>query len=114
MGGTILKLAGPLRAPLFKLLNAFINSRFGKTVEDLVRIAESLTDLVFEQVVAAQVAGGTGPDKHQAVADKIVAIIKEKDGVDLPDWAMDFLKEYLDDLIRAAVEKAKASGLFPS
>lgn len=114
MGGTLLKVLGPLKAPIFALLNAFIKSRLGKKFEDIARIGESLTDLIEEQVIAAQITSGSGADKHKMVADKIIAIIKEKDGIELPEWALDFLQEYLDDLIRAAVEKAKASGLFPS
>lgn len=112
MGGFV-KFLGPLKAPFFQFLNGIIKSKMGKTAEDIARIIEEIAGLVVEQVLAEQATGAPGADKHKAVAARILATIAEKDGLDLPPWAMDFLREYLDDLITAAVEAAKGAGLFP-
>jgi len=113
MGG-FTKFLGPLKGPFFSLINSVLKSKLGKTAEDLGRMLEALSDIVLEQVLAAQANGGSNDEKHKQVAAKVIAIVKEPGGVELPAWALDFLAEYLDDLIKFAVDQAKSRGLFPS
>lgn len=113
MGGFV-KFLGPLKDPFFKLINSILKNRLGKTAEDLARMLEEIAGIVLEQVLAAEGTGASGDEKHKQVAEKVIAIVKEPGGIELPSWALDFLGEYLDDLIKFAVETAKARGLFPS
>ena len=110
MGG-VYKVLAPI---VYAFLNGIIKTRIGKAAEDCARIAQTLPDLVFGEVINAQETATSGPDKHQAVADKIIGIIKQKDGIELPEWALEFLSKYLDDLIRTTVAELKKHGLFPS
>lgn len=111
MGGA-LKFLGPLKGPFFKLINGLIKTRIGKAAEDTARILEEVGELVLNEVMGESVSGADNAGKHKSVAERVLTTIKEPGGIEAPAWLLEYLDEYLDDLIGAAVDAAKSSGLF--
>jgi hypothetical protein len=77
-----------------------------KAILDVVQI---LYALVVTLVIGVE-GSGPGPDKKKAVVDKILAIIDEPGGIDVPSWLRGILPTVLPILVDLVVAQLNRLG----